>query len=340
MSTRTAAQRFDDDGRANSIGQTFCSPGTESSRGWQTQWRDPSMDWNDLRYFLCVARTGSLSRAAAELGVSVSTVSRRIVELEANLGATLFSRSPTGYTLTLEGERVLDGAEKVEAGVFAVERSAYGLVDQPSGTVRLATSENIATDLVIPALARFREQYPLIRLEIVTSTVTAELESQEADIALRMVRPDRGNLKVRRLGRMTYSVYARRDYLQANPATGANPLAGRAFVVWDDAHAHLPAAVWAADRVSDSDIALVTSSLPTQLAAVRAGVGLAVIPDFLVASDDLVQVMPPSDVFSNDVWLVVHSDISMSARVRAVSDFLADVVGRATLDLSARPTEL
>lgn len=298
------------------------------------------MDWNDLRYFLCVARTGSLSRAAAELGVSVSTVSRRIVELEANLGATLFSRSPTGYTLTLEGERVLKGAEMVEAGVFAVERSAYGLADRPSGTVRLATSENIATDLVIPALARFREQYPLIRLEIVTSTVTAELESQEADIALRMVRPDRGNLKVRRLGRMTYSVYARRDYLQANPATGANPLAGRAFVVWDDAHAHLPAAVWAADRVSDSDIALVTSSLPTQLAAVRAGVGLAVIPDFLVASDDLVQVMPPSDVFSNDVWLVVHSDISMSARVRAVSDFLADIVGRATLDLSARPTEL
>lgn len=173
------------------------------------------MDWNDLRYFLCVARTGSLSRAAAELGVSVSTVSRRIVELEANLGATLFSRSPTGYTLTLEGERVLKGAEMVEAGVFAVERSAYGLADQPSGTVRLATSENIATDLVIPALARFREQYPLIRLEIVTSTVTAELESQEADIALRMVRPDRGNLKVRRLGRMTYSVYARRDYLQA-----------------------------------------------------------------------------------------------------------------------------
>ncbi|WP_176331616.1 LysR family transcriptional regulator [Burkholderia vietnamiensis] len=298
------------------------------------------MDWNDLRYFLCVARMGSLSRAASELGVSVSTVSRRILELEANLRTTLFSRSPTGYTLTPEGERVLNGAEMVEAGVFAVERSAYGLADHPSGTVRLATSENIATDLVIPALPRFREQYPLIRLEIVTSTMPVELESQEADIALRMVRPDRGNLKIRRLGRMTYSVYGRRDYLQANPAISVNPLKGRSFIVWDDAHAHLPAAVWAADRISATDIALVTSSLPTQIAAVRAGIGLAIIPDFLAAGDDFVQVLPPSEVFSNDLWLVVHSDISTSARVRAVSDFLSDVIARVSSELSVQGTDL
>ena len=298
------------------------------------------MDWNDLRYFLCVARTGSLSGAAGDLGVSVSTVSRRIIELEANLHATLFSRSPGGYTLTLEGERVLKGAEMVEAGVFAVERSAYGLGEQPSGIVRLATSENIATDLVIPALPRFRERYPSIRLEILTSTITAELESQEADIALRVIRPERGNLKIRRLGRMTYSVYGRRDYLQANPAIGDDPLKGRAFIVWDEAHAHLPAAVWAGDRISESDIALVTSSLPTQIAAVRAGIGLAVIPDFLAVDEDLVRVVPPSEMFSNDVWLVVHSDISKSARVKAVSDFLAEVVAQSSLTLSAEPVAL
>jgi DNA-binding transcriptional LysR family regulator len=212
--------------------------------------------------------------------------------------------------------------------------AAYGLCEQPSGTVRLATSENLATDLVIPALPQFRKQYPLIRLEIMTSTMTAELESQEADLALRVVRPDRGNLKIRRLGRMTYSVYARRDYLQANPAIGDNPLKGRSFIAWDHAHSHLPAAVWAADRISDSDIALVTSSLPTQIAAVRAGIGLAVIPDFLATGDDLVQVLPPSELFSNDVWLVVHSDISASARVKAVSDLLADIVEKASPALS------
>lgn len=297
------------------------------------------MDWNDLRYFLCVARTGSLSKASSDLGVSVSTVSRRIIELEANLGATLFSRSPTGYTLTLEGERVLKGAEMVEAAIFAVERSAYGLADTPSGTVRLATSENIATDLVIPALPEFRERYPSIRLEIVTSTMTAELESQEADIALRVVRPERGNLKIRRLGRMTYSVYGRRDYLEAHPPIAQDPLKGRSFIAWDQTHGHLPAAVWLAHRVPDMDIALVTSSLPTQIAAVQAGLGLAIIPDFLAVGEDLVQVLQSSEVFASDVWLVVHSDISTSARVRAVGDFLVDVIAKAAPELSAQSTE-
>ncbi|WP_070107104.1 LysR family transcriptional regulator [Burkholderia plantarii] len=294
------------------------------------------MDWNDLRYFLCVARTGSLSKASGDLGVSVSTVGRRILELEANLGATLFSRSQSGYVLTPEGERVLAGAEKVEAGIFAVERSAYGLVDTVSGTVRLATSENLATDLVIPALPAFRERYPLIRLQIKTSTMTAELDSQEADIALRVVRPERGNLKIRRLGRMTYSVYGRRDYLEANPPAGRDPLQGRSFIAWDSAHDHLPAARWLARHAPDADLALVTSSLPTQLAAVRAGLGLAVIPDFLAVDEDLVQVLPPSQLFSNDVWLVVHPDISTSARVRAVGDFLADAVTKVSLDVAAR----
>ncbi|AJK50146.1 LysR family transcriptional regulator [Burkholderia plantarii] len=294
------------------------------------------MDWNDLRYFLCVARTGSLSKASGDLGVSVSTVGRRILELEANLGATLFSRSQSGYVLTPEGERVLAGAEKVEAGIFAVERSAYGLVDTVSGTVRLATSENLATDLVIPALPAFRERYPLIRLQITTSTMTAELDSQEADIALRVVRPERGNLKIRRLGRMTYSVYGRRDYLEANPPAGRDPLQGRSFIAWDSAHDHLPAARWLARHAPDADLALVTSSLPTQLAAVRAGLGLAVIPDFLAVDEDLVQVLPPSQLFSNDVWLVVHPDISTSARVRAVGDFLADAVTKVSLDVAAR----
>lgn len=270
------------------------------------------------------------------LGVSVSTVGRRILELEANLGATLFSRSQSGYVLTPEGERVLAGAEKVEAGIFAVERSAYGLVDTVSGTVRLATSENLATDLVIPALPAFRERYPLIRLQITTSTMTAELDSQEADIALRVVRPERGNLKIRRLGRMTYSVYGRRDYLEANPPAGRDPLQGRSFIAWDSAHDHLPAARWLARHAPDADLALVTSSLPTQLAAVRAGLGLAVIPDFLAVDEDLVQVLPPSQLFSNDVWLVVHPDISTSARVRAVGDFLADAVTKVSLDVAAR----
>jgi len=291
------------------------------------------MDWNDLRFFLSVARSGSLTQTAAAMGVSQSTVSRRIGELEASVGMTLFARHATGYFLTDEGREVLRHAEVVEDGVLALERGAAGLDKTPTGTVRVATSENLATDLLIPALPAFRERFPGICIEIVTSNTTANLGRREADIALRVVRPERGNLKVRRVGHMTYSVYGSRAYLAAHPAIPGEPLDGRHAITWDESHAHLPAASWLAQSHPGCKVALMATSLPAHIAAVRAGLGLAVIPDFLATDDDFVRVVPPEELFSNEVWLVTHTDLVASARVRAVSEFLADVV-QANRDLA------
>ncbi len=295
-----------------------------------------NLDWNDLRYFLGVARTGSLTRTAGELKVSQSTVSRRIAEFEASLGMTLFARHQTGYFLTDEGREVLKHAEVVEDSILALERGSAGLDRAPVGTVRLATSENLATDLIIPAMPAFQERYPGICLEIVTSTVAAELGRREADIALRVVRPTRGNLKVRRVGHMTYSVYGSRQYVEQHPAVEGEPLGGRSFIAWDESHAHLPAAAWLAREHPGCRIAMVTSSLPSQIAAVRAGLGLAVIPDFLTVDDDFIRVIPSDQLFSNEVWLVTHADLIASARVRAVGDFLADQVVKTNPELSGR----
>ncbi|MGN6093020.1 MAG: LysR family transcriptional regulator [Luteibacter jiangsuensis] len=292
------------------------------------------MDWNDLRFFLSVARSGSLTQTAAAMGVSQSTVSRRIGELEASVGMTLFARHATGYFLTDEGREVLRHAEVVEDGILALERGAAGLDKTPTGTVRVATSENLATDLIIPALPAFRERFPGICLELITSNTTANLSRREADIALRVVRPERGNLKVRRVGHMTYSVYGSRDYLDTHPAIPGEPLEGRHAITWDESHAHLPAANWLAQTHPGCKVALVATSLPAHIAAVRAGLGLAVIPDFLAAGDDLVRVVPPEELFSNEVWLVTHADLVASARVRAVSEFLADHVVRTNRDLA------
>jgi DNA-binding transcriptional LysR family regulator len=294
------------------------------------------MDWNDLRYFLGVARTGSLTHTSAILGVSQSTVSRRIAELEASLRLPLFARHQTGYFLTDEGREVLKLALLTEESMMALERGAAGLDMNPSGTVRLATSENLASDLIIPALPAFVKRHPGIRLEIVTSTVAVELGRHEADLALRLVRPTRDNLKARRVGLMTYSVYATGEYLRRHPALDNDPLKGRAFIAWDEAHAHLPAAAWLARTAPDIDIALVTSSLPAQIAAVRAGLGLAVLPDFLAVGEDLVRVIPSEKLFNNEVWVVTHANLSGSARIRAVSDFLADHVVKANPELSGR----
>jgi DNA-binding transcriptional LysR family regulator len=294
------------------------------------------MDWNDLRVFLAVARSGSLTRTSAELRVSQSTVSRRIAQLEASIGMTLFQRHQTGYFLSDEGRELLRHAELVEDSVMALERGVAGLDKAPAGSVRLATSENLATDLIIPALPAFRERYPGTCLEIITSTATAELGRREADIALRVVRPERGNLTVRRVGHMTYSVYGSRDYVARHPPIEGEPLGGRHAIVWDDGHAFMPAAVWLAREHPGCRIALVTSSLPAQIAAVRAGLGLAVIPDFLAVPEDFVPVIPSDRLFSNDVWLVTHADLVASARVRAVADFLADQVMRTNPALSGR----
>jgi DNA-binding transcriptional LysR family regulator len=157
-----------------------------------------------------------------------------------------------------------------------------------------------------------------------------ELGRRDADLALRVVRPSQGNLKMRRLGEMTHGVYGHRDYLARHPARDDDPLAGRAVVTWDEAHAHLPAARWLAQRAPDARIALTASTLRAQIAAVRAGLGLAVLPDFLATDPDFVRVLAPDEVFSDGVWLVMHADLAASNRVRAVADFLAEAVAQAS----------
>ncbi|KQY01378.1 LysR family transcriptional regulator [Massilia sp. Root133] len=292
------------------------------------------MDWNDLKYFLEVARGGSLTRAADVLRVSQSTVSRRIAELEARLSTRLFARHQTGYHLTDEGRELLGRAEAVEDNMLAFERGASGLSPGVSGLVRLATSDNLASDLVIPALPRFVARHPQLRLEIVTTTAAVELGRRDADLALRLVRPSHGNLKARRLGAMSYGVYGHRDYLARHPAPADDPLAGRAMITWDEAHAHLPAAQWLVKRAPEAHVVLAVSTLRAQIAAARAGLGLAIIPDFLVTDPDLVRVLAPGDVFSDGVWLVLHADLAASSRVRAVADFLAETVDAARAALA------
>jgi DNA-binding transcriptional LysR family regulator len=294
------------------------------------------VDWNDLKYFLEVARGGSLTRAAGVLRVSQSTVGRRIAELEARLSTRLFARHQTGYHLTDEGRELLGRAEAVEDNMLAFERGASGLSPGVSGMVRLATSDNLASDLVIPALPRFVARHPQLRLEIVTTTAAVELGRRDADLALRLVRPSHGNLKARRLGAMAYGVYGHRDYLARHPAPSDDPLAGRAIITWDEAHAHLPAAQWLARRMPDAHVVLAVSTLRAQIAAARAGLGLAHIPDLLVADPDLVRVLAPGDVFSDGVWLVMHADLAASSRVRAVADFLAETVEGARAALAGQ----
>lgn len=292
----------------------------------------PQLDWNDLRFFLTVARTQSLTKTATALKVSQSTVARRIEAIENSLQASLFVHHQTGYFLTDAGQDILKYAEEVEESILLLANRVSGLDLRPAGTVRLATAETLASQLIIPALPRFSARFPDITLEIITGVNTVSITRHDADLALRLIRPEQNSLKIRRVGRMASAVYGSETYLRQHPAPDIHPLDGRSFITWDSSYSQLPSAKWLSGSYPNAPTALVVTSVASQIAAVKANLGLAVLPCFIAAqSSEMVEVIPAQQVFTEDLWLVSHADLTASTRIRAVADFLVEIIVEARL---------
>ncbi|MBB3139312.1 LysR family transcriptional regulator [Halomonas organivorans] len=283
------------------------------------------VDWNDAGAFIAVARLGTLSGAAARLGVGIATLARRIERLEAAMGVPLFVRQQSGYRLTAEGKGLVPRAEALEAAAHAF---ASGVDDgqEMTGRIRLATAENLATRLILPALPRFRERYPGLAIDLVTDIPTANLQRRDADLAIRMVKPERGNLSFRRLGTLGYGLYASPGYLARRQSDRAMGDDGRdAFIAWGERQAHLPAARWVVAALDGREAALTTTSLHAQVVAAEAGLGLAVLPHLVARGTDLTCLEADIGV-EQDIYLVIQTDLSRAPRVRALADFLGELV--------------
>lgn len=290
------------------------------------------MRWDDLRYFLAVARSGSLTLAAASTGTSPQTVARRIEALETETGGALFVRSQAGYALTELGGRLLPQAETVEEACATFCAQAAEQRPELMGTVRLATTDNLANYLLMPALGGLQSRHPELRIELVTGPGTVGLSRREADVALRLTRPDHGNLVVQRLGRMAYGVYAAPIYLQAVPLASSESSCDappRQYIVWDDAFAHLPAARWLEQRNDGRKPALVTSSLASQRAAAAQGVGMALLPCFMVQDDPALQRINGACSLHEELWLAAHANLATTGTVRAVMEAIRSAVAAA-----------
>jgi DNA-binding transcriptional LysR family regulator len=283
------------------------------------------MEWDDIKHFLAVARSGSLTDAARELKSSAATVGRRVAELETKLGARLFDRSQAGYSLTECGEAVRLKAEDIEESVLAIEREAGGRDRRATGRVRLATTDDMAAYLVAPRLADFRRDYPGISLAIVSRLDLANLTRRDADIALRGARPQHGDYVVRRVGRVDFAVYASKAYAQARGlAPDLKDFSRIDVITWTEEWAHLRGGPWFANHAPRAPVALAANSTRLHHAACRAGVGVTILPCFAGEADcELICLVPPERVLSVDLWLVVNRDLSRTARVRAVMDFVA-----------------
>ena len=281
--------------------------------------------WDDTRTFLSVARHGTLSGAAVELNLGIATLSRRIERLEKALKLPLFVRHQSGYQLTEEGVGLVEKAEALEAAALAFSSDAASHT-QMAGRVRLATAENLATELILPALPEFQRQHPGIILELVTDITTVNLHRRDADLALRMVKPERGNVSLRRLGTLGYGLYASPDYVaqrEGRHNSGAHDT--DSFITWGDMQSHLPAAQWIERALQGRQPALLTTSLSSQIAAAKAGLGLAVLPHFLARDAGLVCINKDLGV-NQSIYLVIQSDLAHSRRTRAVANFLVDLM--------------
>jgi DNA-binding transcriptional LysR family regulator len=287
------------------------------------------MDWNDIRHFMAVARTGGLTPAAQELEVSPATVSRRIDAFEQSVGMTLFLRRQTGYVLTDEGEHLFKMAQPVEQAMlgFARQTQGAGQPGQWTGTVRVATSEAVATCWITPLLAGFLERHKGLQIELITGAGLASLSRRDADIALRMSPPakeEEGEYVAQHVGAMAFAAYMRRDVRDKTADWRSLPYAS-----WSEPLDNVPMAKWAARHFSRGQPLLLTNSMNVQAAAAACGLTVSVIPTSMGDADpDLVRVEPGHFVCSRDLWLVFHRDLRDSQRVMAVRDFLADVVER------------
>jgi DNA-binding transcriptional LysR family regulator len=282
------------------------------------------MEWDDLKHFLAVARHGSLTEAARELKSSAATVGRRVAALEEKLGARLFDRNQSGYTLTESGEAIRVKAEEVEEAVLAVEREAIGRDLHATGRVRLATTDDLAAFIVAPHLPRFHEEYPEITLEVVARHELANLTRRDADISLRSGRPQHGDYLIRRVGLIDFGLYGSKSYVAAHELVPeVCDLNDLDLITWAEEWSQLRGGPWLANHAPKARVVFMSNSPRVHYAACKVGLGVTIMP--CVAGDadpDLVCLLPPERLFSPDIWLVVHRALARTARVRAVMDFL------------------
>ena len=288
-------------------------------------------DWNLVRSFLAALDHGSLLGAARALHASQPTLGRHVGELEAQLGVALFERTGRGLRPTEAALRLAEAARAMESAAHQLTRGVAG-GDDVSGTVRLSASQPVACYLLPPLLTRLRQELPEVQVELVASNAVSNLLRREADIALRMVQPEQASLVARRIGKVTLGAYAHRDYLRRRGTPRkVTDLPGHDLISDDRPGAVQRAFAEFGHPVGKEAFVLRTDDLIAYWEAVRAGIGIGFVSDYVARTDPQVLrlALPQLKIPPLPVWLTVHREIRSSRRIRAVYDFLAQAVPQA-----------
>jgi DNA-binding transcriptional LysR family regulator len=280
-----------------------------------------ALDWDDLRLVLAIAREGTLSGAARALGVTHSTVFRRLGGIERRMGVRLFDRFRDGYAATPAGETAAKVATRVADEVLSLERQLSGQDLRPSGMVRITTTDTIST-ILMSHLSALRGAHPEIRLEITISNAIANLTRREADIAIRPTPEPPETLIGRRIADIAHAIYGSGAYLSRHDG---KDLHAHDWIGVDETLAETVIGRWVRQNVPDARVAFRVDALPGLRDAARAGMGLVLLPcyvgDAVAGLRRAVQETLPEP--RSALWLLTHDDLKRTARIRAVTDFLA-----------------
>jgi DNA-binding transcriptional LysR family regulator len=295
------------------------------------------VDWNDLRHFLAAYRQRSLAGAARELRCEHTTVGRRLAALEAALGTRLFTRTPDGLAPTAAADELCPLAVEVERQIQAIERRAAGHDQRVEGVVRVTASEGF-TPYVIQQVAALRARHPGLRVEVLSENRALDVARGEVDLALRMAPTTHRDLIVRKLCELPWTMYASDAYVARRGVPAPiDDLRGHDVVGFDDALATVPGATWLAAHGAGATIVFRGNSLLAVAAAARIGMGLTVLPCQVAEAEPGLRRLAPDVLGTRTLSLVVHPDLARVARVRAVMDFLAEVIARDRAQMTGEP---
>lgn len=274
------------------------------------------MNWDDMRLFLAVARTGSISGGAKQLGVQHSTVSRRLRSLEEKLGARLIERKKTGYELTVAGENIKQSAIRIEREMIGVDEALLGKDTNLVGPLRVTAINNMASSVLMPMFARFSDEHPQVDLHIIVSNVDASLAQREADIAIRLTNSPTDTLIGKRMLTVASTIYGSREYLRKIKQQVAEPK-------WIGVNCCTFHKSWTKQYCTHQAHNFYSDDTLLTLSAIKEGLGVSYLPCFMGDADPtLERYCNPEVQHDLGLWILLHPDMKRTARVLAFRDYM------------------
>lgn len=274
------------------------------------------MNWNDLKYFIALYRYGSLRRAGSSLKVNSTTVARRIRQLEQDVGSTLFIRQHNRFLPTDEADAILALAEAFEQQAAGIAQRLDNRNQSLQGVIRITSVSTFINGYLLLRLSEFKALYPGIQVELIADSQQLSLTRREADLAIRMGRPQSGNLVISKLTNLNYAVFGRKG------GAFQSDLEGYPWVTLEESYSQLPEAIWQQNHYANAEIALKVNVGLGSVEAVAQGIGIAYLPCFLGRKYELEQLSDSAP--TRELWLLQHPELRELQRLKVFTEWLRD----------------